>query len=527
MKKLLITMTILLLFIAANACEWSDESKVLPENGHEDQSKSDDTNDKNPSDHDADNHDPDDQDGPTNGDAPVDDEGVGEKVGYFDFYYVNDLHGAILEDGDRMGMAKIGNLLLEKQNANPDHTVILAGGDMVHGGMLAGETFGGAVVELMNMTKFDALVAGNHEFDWGLPMVTRYFLEENEHYMADFPLLGANIHYKGTDQIAEGIDPYTIIGRGNRSIGVIGTMGEGLESSILATFVEDYEFKSQAAIVEEYATYLREDHEVDMVVLLTHGGGWRIEAMDDPSLIDIVFDGHTHSPLITDAAGVPRMVSGAYGSHIGHVRYDFDEASTISMQNLNQENESLLKTPHPEIQSKIDAHLTEYSHLFETILTSDGAYGRFDLTLWIARLMESASEADIAFHNSGGTRSDIDKAQSISVSTMYDVFPFDNALVTFDILGKHIDINATASRSLFDIEADKTYRVAVHTYTFYHPNNDFSQAENIHVQSGVLIRNLMIEEMRLQSEIYAAFCVHNPPLISPQHIEDREIEIQP
>ena len=57
------------------------------------------------------------------------------------------------------------------------------------------------------------MVLGNHEFDWGLDVVTGYFDGNTENGEASFPLLGANVFYQGTTNIVEHIDPYTIIER--------------------------------------------------------------------------------------------------------------------------------------------------------------------------------------------------------------------------------------------------------------------------------------------------------------------------
>ncbi len=85
--------------------------------------------------------------------------------------HVNDFHGfaeAYKPLGSREllgGVAhlagKVGSLRQEKP------TLLLAAGDMIQGNNWANMSQGESVIELMNAMEFDAMVLGNHEFDFG------------------------------------------------------------------------------------------------------------------------------------------------------------------------------------------------------------------------------------------------------------------------------------------------------------------------------------------------------------------------
>ncbi len=142
-----------------------------------------------------------------------------------DIYYLNDLHGAIEKSSGQHGLSGISAYLNSKRLENPKGVILLGGGDMLQGSALSNYYQGRSTLQLMQVMGFDAMVTGNHEFDWGIEVVTAYF---NEEKFLSFPLLGANIYHRGTQDLIDGIDPYTIITRGNLKIGVIGTMGYGL-----------------------------------------------------------------------------------------------------------------------------------------------------------------------------------------------------------------------------------------------------------------------------------------------------------
>ena len=109
----------------------------------------------------------------------------------------------------------------------------------------------------MSAMGFDAMVVGNHEFDWGIDVVTNYFDGNPVNGEATFPLLGANVFYSGTMDSVAHIDPYTIIEREDVKIGIIGTIGYGLEESIAASRINGYVFASPTDIIEDYAIKLK------------------------------------------------------------------------------------------------------------------------------------------------------------------------------------------------------------------------------------------------------------------------------
>ena len=130
---------------------------------------------------------------------------------YLEIYYLNDFHGAITPDGDRMGLAYIANLINTKRIANPDNVLFVVGGDILQGSALSNYYAGLSTINLLNEMGLDAFTIGNHEFDWGLDVIQSYADGNLENGEADFPFLGANIFLEGTMDMPTGIDPYTIV----------------------------------------------------------------------------------------------------------------------------------------------------------------------------------------------------------------------------------------------------------------------------------------------------------------------------
>jgi 2',3'-cyclic-nucleotide 2'-phosphodiesterase (5'-nucleotidase family) len=93
-------------------------------------------------------------------------------------------------------------------------SLLLAAGDMVQGNTWSNLFEGKPVIEVMNAMRFDAMVVGNHEFDFGKTVLTERIREAN------FPVLGANV--TGLDVLR----PYTVKVVDGIRVGIIGVVTE-------------------------------------------------------------------------------------------------------------------------------------------------------------------------------------------------------------------------------------------------------------------------------------------------------------
>ena len=100
--------------------------------------------------------------------------------------------------------AKAGELRKEKP------TLFLAAGDVIQGNNWTNLSRGRASIELLNLMGLDALVVGNHEFDFGLEVLKERISE------ARFPVLGANV--EGFDSLR----PYVIKEVGGVRVAILG-----------------------------------------------------------------------------------------------------------------------------------------------------------------------------------------------------------------------------------------------------------------------------------------------------------------
>ena len=114
--------------------------------------------------------------------------------------YTNDFHSAFdpipaywLPGSPKLGGAAHLSSLIN-QIRKRDQTVFLFDTGDMFTEMLSFLTHGEALMEMMMSMSYDAMAIGNHEFDYGADNF------EKQMNRAPFPVLGANIFYKGTTQ---------------------------------------------------------------------------------------------------------------------------------------------------------------------------------------------------------------------------------------------------------------------------------------------------------------------------------------
>lgn len=418
-------------------------------------------------------------------------------------FYLNDLHGAMLEDSNQMGLSKISNHINSMKD-NHSLNVFIAGGDMLQGQMISNYFEGESVIRSLNAMNLDAFVMGNHEFDWGIENVLQYFNGAHQ-TQATYPLLGANIYDKRTGMRPEGIDPYTVIHQSGIKIGIIGVIGDGIESSIAKRFIENYEFRSAIGEVEKYTKVLREEELVDLVVVVNHHEDDMFNASAAKLDVDVIFNGHTHRAYAKTLGGKPVIQSGSSGSHLGYVKFvkdvswkvsSFANLDSYDSQALNQEDQYLT-----DIMNEYVLIVDEASK--EVLSKTNGQIDRNTLTNYVSMLMRIETDVDIAFHNYGGTRTALAANKDITLKDIYAVLPFDNVIVMMELKGKYIKqyINGAGSnysQTVFTFEDETYYKVATNDYV-YGADAIFGYAVNVEL-TNIVLRDLMVKAIRQQRD---------------------------
>lgn len=453
---------------------------------------------------------------------------------YVEIFHLNDFHGALESTSDYLGIANIANLVNTTYEETPENTLFILSGDILQGSAASNYYDGLSTITLLNMMNVTAFTLGNHEFDWGLDTIAQYKDGNPDNGEANFPFLGANIYYKGTENRPDWIEPYTIVERGTHKIGIIGVMGYGLERSIAQSKIDDYEFGSPTESVRYYSEYLRGTENCDIIIVSSHSGSSinnTIIGYPEEARVDAIFNGHTHSTYQEVTNGVAEVQSGSKGKFVGYVKLDFTTGEkVVTAENWDSYDNGLLDSTDDEVLAKLNTYLTEIDELLgDEILVSGEGYSTGELSWWLTDLIRHSTNADIVFHNFGGTRASIRSNDSISMSTIYEIWPFDNTVKLTFLKGESINTlikgDLAFSSEITEFDSQTYYLVATNDYLFDKDTNPFKDGLNP-TYSGVLLRDLVAAELLLQAESYSDFLTTNDFLLNPSDYFTQDLTIE-
>lgn len=391
------------------------------------------------------------------------------------FVSINDIHGYIEQDDSGKGGLSNTAYMIDKMSAfyadNDDETttrddvVLFANGDIFQGTAISNMSRGAAVVAAMNEMGFDGMGIGNHEFDWGLSEITKYWDGQNSDIKANFPLITSNIAQKSADNTLLGdlsaddnILPYTIVEKMGVKVGLIGAIGP-CENSILQKMVADYTFEDVTQSVKTAALALK-DEGADIISVNIHYGN-----ADDPThydanrniaslkdndgdyLVDIIFNGHTHSWQKAyierpDGSFVPVVQGGRYNKSIAYVKLVYDKAKDqVSFKGYGYEYVSTVGDNYDlNVQNVITGYSNNLLNSLPELAKSAVTPSKSDFYDYVADIMLSAFESDYCISNFGGIRSNgnIHAGEAIKESNLYEIIPFDNAVYYIEMQGNAI-----------------------------------------------------------------------------------------
>lgn len=193
---------------------------------------------------------------------------------------------------NKAGFARRDMMLQQLRERHKERVILVDCGDFSQGSVYYNLFKGEVEVQLMNEMKYDAVLIGNHEFDYGLENLARLI------QMADFPFICTNYDFSGTP--VEGlVKPYIIIERAGVRVGVLGVSPE-LKGLVSKKYYGKTKYRKPAKAVQPVIDLLRHKEQCDLVICLSHLGFLeREEAVPDfiakTEGIDVVLGGHTHS----------------------------------------------------------------------------------------------------------------------------------------------------------------------------------------------------------------------------------------
>ena len=352
--------------------------------------------------------------------------------------HLNDFHG-FAEPYPPLGSKEfLGGLAFLAAKANQLRkerpTLFLAAGDMIQGNNWANLFQGESVIEVMNRMRFDAMVIGNHEFDFGQEALHRRISE------ASFPVLGANV--KGM----EGLQSHLIKSVGGIKIAVIGVVTEDTPLSTSPKNVTGLEFLSPFSTVEKSVQGLK--GKVDLILVLSHiGFSVDRKLADEVKGIDVIVGGHSHTKVAKPVRIGNTLIVQAWehGKALGVLDLTIQDGKIVKWDGHLEEIRPSSGGEDPEVQALVKSYSQKVDSVMdirigETEVDLDGENVRrreTNLGNLVADILREISGADAAIINGGGIRTSLNRGE-IKIRDIYTILPFDNYVVSIRLTGRQI-----------------------------------------------------------------------------------------
>jgi len=338
--------------------------------------------------------------------------------------------------------------------------LLLDGGDEFQGTLISNQFEGRSVVDAFNALGVAAAAIGNHEFDFGLPVLLERMKQ------ARYPMLAANVLEKRTGQRPAWATPSVLLDVRGVKIGVIGLVTVDTPTVTNPLIVKDLQFVPGGPIAAREADALRA-RGATVVVVTAHAGPFtparEIQGIAEAvsGKVDAIVSGHHHTtigppPLVV--AGIPIVQAGTKLQYFSTIELSLDRAGRVTAFAVNERTYPKPGGPQPifhsyqgrtpewrgkkiEADAKIGALLAGYDEQVRRLRESrigssevdlrkgrDGSLGNL-----VADALRSGAggglRAEFALQNSGGLRVAEVPAGPITFGQIFDLYPFDNLQV--------------------------------------------------------------------------------------------------
>lgn len=369
--------------------------------------------------------------------------------------HFNDYHGKMLPvsvDGEDMGgvarLAGLVEMIRHDNQLRGKATILLIAGDTMGGSYLSNLNSGDADVETINLMKPDAVVLGNHEFDFGFDKLNQHMEDST------FPWISANTRRGDGSQVTE---PYTIIKRkvGDREvlIAVFGlttteaaSNGRGDPAKVL---VVDPPLGTARNMIAQLKTAGFGNSRPDLIIALNH-----LTYDEDLDMayslpeLDVIIGGHSHLAYLWD---VPHHSSNgmsetyavsaeARGCYLGRMDYRLEPGKRAQMVSWTLLPVSTIYPEFAPVKTKVDSYIKDAKIDNSVIGNSKKTIGgntrtgESEMGNLVCDAVKKATGADVVLQNGGTIRGSLPQGK-ISFLDVMEALPYPNKLIMVEMSG--------------------------------------------------------------------------------------------
>jgi sulfur-oxidizing protein SoxB len=340
-------------------------------------------------------------------------------------------------EGKLGGMAHVATIVKRLRAEKPGANLLVDAGDTWHGAGFSVVDKGVSMVKIMNAMGYDAMAPGNWEFYYSKEQLLDLVDQ------ADFPVVAFNVTDKDWDEPV--FTPYVMKKVGGLDVAIIGlTYPWTALTSAVSGSAQWWKFGIREEAARELIARIREEHDPDLVLLLSHGGyGLDQKFAQRVDGIDVLMSGHTHDPVFEPVVWNNTIVyqAGAHGKYVANLDVEVENKKITGFSYELLKVQQSQTPADPEIQKLVDAAYAPHeAKLGEVIGRSEVMIYRRDywqspMGNMLTDALRDIAGADVAFFPAwryGATLLPGD----ITVEDVYNVIPTDGTINTFKMSGR-------------------------------------------------------------------------------------------
>jgi 2',3'-cyclic-nucleotide 2'-phosphodiesterase/3'-nucleotidase len=313
---------------------------------------------------------------------------------------------------------------------------------------------------VMNSLQYDAMAVGNHEYNFGLPVLEKARKE------AQFPWLSANTCDKGKNTTH--YQPYIVKEIAGVRIGILGLTTPGIPNWDNPQNYAGLEFHEPVAEAKKWVAMLRNKEQVDLVVVAMHMGleedlhtgiinpgqvpneNEALAIARQVPGINVMLIGHTHRDVPSLVVnGVLLTQANFWGKHVARVDLYFDKnqkgrwllaaetARTIPVDDKVEPDAESLKLGEPydrETEAWLARVIGESS---EELSAREARFRDTAILDLVQRAQMEAGKADVSMAANFNSQARIPKGP-VTVREIAGLYPYENTLVVLEVTGKQL-----------------------------------------------------------------------------------------
>jgi len=416
-----------------------------------------------------------------------------------------DLHGRLgpvyAPDATNAPAARGGGLLrcaalIEKARREERNVILIECGDLIQGSAESYLCRGEVMMKAVKYLRYDALVAGNHEFDWGVENLRKLYGK------IDIPVLAAGI--AGPRELFPPLArPFLVKQVEGVKVAIVGLVNPLVPQWSRPRLLDNLRFVDSLDALRAVMPEVRKT-KPDILILAAHQG-WKKWGDDRANEINkiakafpdfnLIIGAHTHEAVeAQEVNGIVYTQAGQYGLWLGKVvlRYDDERRMVTKIEprllavgvDLSPEK-GLQELVAPDLQKAKPYLAAKIGENKAELLSESEMPGQSGVQTLIAAAISAAVEADVVFH--GILSPDGLPAGRVRMADVWRIVPYENTIakawLTMDEIEEILEENSryykkSQFRGVYGITYELTPKAPVG-----------KRVTNIRLNSGKEIKN--------------------------------------